>query len=180
MSYNTLADFDAALRAGWPEQAFPAEDVRMYFEWYKLAKAQERIVLGREKDLQQVISKYGRAGTGGAMLIGVKTWNIWVNDSWILGGIHAHIPFYLFAETAKNWTYDAVYNEAQAANADPTRVLFVTTREITGLNLSGYQMTDAAHPDGKKFDCTQPVLADNASFKEYREHARAVGMAARS
>lgn len=176
MSYNSYPEFAAGLVQAWPEAQTADDTLKSYYEWYKLARAQNRIVLGREHDLNQFVAAYGRAGTGGAMLIGVKSWDIIVNDCWMMGGINAQIPFFL--KTVLD--YNAVYNTAQKANADPTRALFVTTREVAGLNLFGYSMTDPAAPDGQKFDCVQPSLAANATFKAYRQHTQAVALAARS
>ena len=173
MAYNSFAEFESGLKQAWPETKRPADKMNAYYEWYKLAKAQNKIVLGREKDLNQVIHVYGRASTGGAMLIGVKNWDIIVNDSWILGGIHGLVPFYL--KTILD--FDSVYNESQQRNPDPTRILYVTSREVAGLNLFGYQMTDPAHSDGLKFECNQASLAENATFKAYRDHTQAVALA---
>jgi hypothetical protein len=176
MTYNTYPEFEAALKQAWPESKAAIDKMMSYYEWYKLAKAQNKIVLGREKDLNQVINVYGRASVGGAMLIGVKNWDILVNDSWVMGGIHAQVPFFLKTILS----FDTVYNEAQQRNPDPTRVLFVTTREVAGLSLFGYRMTDPADNDGQKFECDQPALAGNATFKAYRDHTKAVALAALS
>ena len=109
------------------------------------------------------------------MLIGVKTWDILVNDSWILGGIHAQLPFLLKTVL----TCNTVYNVDQKDNPDQTRVMYVTTREIAGLNLFGYRK-NADNAEGQLFLCEDKNAADDANFQSYRIHTQAVAAAALS
>ena len=60
-----------------------------------------------------------------------------------------------------------------------TRVLYVTTREIGGLNLFGY-MKDADTADGQLFKCQDTNAASDANFQAYRVHTQAAALAALS
>src|ERR1700761_4111947 len=119
--FNDFAAFHASLQQAWPEKSVPHEKARTHYEWYQKALSQKQIVLGREKDLQSLIEQYGLAEKNGSMLIGVTNWDILVNDSWILGGIHAQLPFLLKTVL----TFDSVYNLSQKDNPDQTRVMYV-------------------------------------------------------
>jgi len=173
--FNDFGAFQASLQQAWPEKNVAQEKAKTYYEWYQKAKSQKQIVLGREKDLEGLKEKYGLAEKNGSMLIGVTSWDILVNDSWILGGIHAQLPFLLKTVL----TYNSVYNLDQKDNPDQTRVMFVTTREIAGLNLFGYRKnTDSA--DGQLFLCEDKSAASDANFQSYRMHTQAVAAAALS
>lgn len=183
--YDTFAEFDAGLKQAWPElQSASPDKIKGYYMWYTLARAQDKIVIGRQEHLEQVKRRYGVAAQGGAMLIDVKGWDIITNDSWILGGIHALNPFYLrtvltFAASDTAGT-SPVYNDKEKDNPDPTRIMFATSREVSALNLFGYIMKDPNSPDGMKFECMEMGLARNANFKTYRTHTVTIGNAARS
>lgn len=164
---------DEEKRTGKPiptaEKELTQEKAKTYYEWYQKARSQKEIVLGREQDLESLKKQYGVAEEGGSMLIGVTKWDIWVNDSWILGGIHAQVPFLLKTVL----TFDSVYNMGETKNEDQTRVLFVTTREIAGLNLFGYRK-NKEDADGQLFLCEEKGAASGANFQSYREHTLAV------
>jgi len=172
--FNHLGAFQASLQQAWPEKDL-TRTAPTYYEWYQKARSQKEIVLGREKDLESLKKQYGVAEEGGSMLIGVKTWDILVNDSWILGGIHAQLPFLLKTVL----TFASVYNVEQKNNPDQTRVMYVTTREIAGLNLFGYKK-DKEDAEGQHFLCTDKNSASDANFESYRMHTQAVGAAALS
>ena len=173
--FNDFGAFYASLQQAWPKKNVSQEKAKAYYDWYEKAKSQKQIVLGREKDLESLKEQYGLAEKNGSMLIGVKNWDILVNDSWILGGIHAQSPFLLKTVL----TYDTVYNVAQKDNPDQTRVMFVTTREIAGLNLFGYRK-NADSADGQLFVCEETKAASDANFKSYRIHTEMVAAAALS
>jgi hypothetical protein len=173
--FNDFGAFHASLQQAWPEKNVPQEKAKAYYEWYQKARLQKQIVLGREKDLEGLKALYGVAEKNGSMLIGVTNWGILVNDSRILGGIHGQMPFLLKTVLA----YSTVYNVAQKDNPDQTRVMYVTTREIAGLNLFGYRR-NADNADGQLFLCEDKNAATNANFQSYRIHTQAVAAAALS
>jgi hypothetical protein len=173
--FNDFGAFHASLQQAWPEKNVPQEKAKTYYEWYQKARSQTEIVLGREKDLESLKKQYGVAEEGGSMLIGVTNWDILVNDSWILGGIHKQLPFLLKTVL----TFASVYNVEQKDNPDQTRVMYVTTREIAGLNLFGYRK-NKQDADGQLFLCEEKNTASDANFKSYRIHTQAVAAAALS
>ncbi|MEM1180011.1 MAG: hypothetical protein AAGM22_16845 [Acidobacteriota bacterium] len=97
--------------------------------------------------------------TGGAVM-NSNRWTILVNDAWVLGGIHAHTPFYL----ASPRTLANLYQ-------DDANRLTVTGRELVGLRAFGYQVNPSdlgevavcQNVDGGH----QRALAADASFEAY-------------
>jgi hypothetical protein len=174
--FNDFAAFYASFQHAWPEKNVDQAQANAYYGWYLNARSQNKIVLGREKDLQSLKDEYGLAEEGGRMLIGVTNWDIWVNDSWILGGIHKQLPFLLKTVL----TFDSVYNKKKEDyKTDKTRVMYVTTREIAGPNLFGYKK-DKEDADGQLFLCEEKNAASDANFESYRMHTQAVAAAALS
>ena len=191
--FNDFGAFYASLKQGWkaakkatkedakpgtepPDEGLTQEKAKTYYEWYQKARSQKEIVLGREKDLESLKKQYGVAEEGGSMLIGVNGWDIWVNDSWIMGGIHSQLPFLLKTVL----TFASVYNtKKEDYETNKARVLFVTTREIAGLNLFGYRK-NKDDADGQLFLCEEKGSASGADFLSYFEHTRAVVLAALS
>jgi hypothetical protein len=157
------------------DSTFAGNAPNVYWEWYSMARGQKEIILGRGQDIRSLVKEYGYAQAGGSILLGAQTWDILVNDCWILGGVHSHAVFYLKTVLSQ----DTVYSAADKGRTDPTRILYVTTREIAGLNLFGYSMTDSKDARGQKLECTQPALADRATFGEYHAHVQAIARAAR-
>ena len=64
--FNDFAAFHASLQQAWPEKNVPQEKANTYHEWYKKARSQKQIVLGREKDLQSLVKQYGLAEKNGS------------------------------------------------------------------------------------------------------------------
>jgi hypothetical protein len=173
--FDSFGAFNASLQQAWSDAKIPQEKAQLYYEWYKFARQQSQIVIGHSDDLVKLKARYGVAGAGGSMLIGAQTWDIIVNDSWIMGGVHAQVPFLL--KTVLD--FNNVYKPEQRNNPDQTRVLWATTREIAGLNLFGYQKKSES-ADGQLFECVQKPAANNANFQDYRIHTQAVAAAALS
>ena len=171
--YNDYGSFESGLLQAWPEAN--QDKLKAYYGWYQLARKQDKLVLGRTAHLELVKQKYGIAGQDGILLIGIEGWDPIVNDSWIMGGIHSTIPFYLMSVLS----YNTVYNKKEASNPDPTRVMYVTTREVAGLNLFGYSRIQCTS-DGQEYACIETDAARNATFRDYRIHAEAVALAAKS
>jgi len=85
-------------------------------------------------------------------------WSIWLNDSFILGGIHSHAVFHLISNIPDL--------QGNAANAQfPFNV---TQRELIGLLTFGYSSSTPL-AKGSEYKCTQTQLADAATFKSYCE-----------
>lgn len=92
-------------------------------------------------------------------LMGNK-WSIWLNDAFVLGGIHAHARFHLVSEVSD-------YADARAQFP-----FNVTQRELIGLVTFGYSRGTPGRK-GAEYTCTNAVLADAATFKAYVTHMNA-------
>jgi len=194
MSYDQAA-FNAAISPLVPEKS--RSMIPMYWALYNAASSQiEYIVLGREIDIKGLVDQHGLAQKGGHILLDLKGWDTFCNDSWILGGIHAKLPF--FVKTILDDPYvssrdrdkpgavaQAMANHKkaiypQASNPTAQYPLFVTTREMAGLMLFGYSRTSEAEIKGQKYVCSQPDVADRATFNAYIQHVGLVEAAVRS
>lgn len=83
-------------------------------------------------------------------------WSIWLNDAFILGGIHSHSVFHLVSDI-----------NSLAGNPNDAQYPFkVTQRELIGLLKFGYSGS-APHLKGTEYKCTNTQLADGATFKAY-------------
>jgi hypothetical protein len=85
-------------------------------------------------------------------------WSIWLNDSFILGGIHGHVAFELISKVDPE--------------PDPTNPYGynVTQREIIGLVMFGYSPDRSTKKPTYK--CTNTGLADGATFQVYADHMK--------
>ncbi len=85
-------------------------------------------------------------------------WSIWLNDAFILGGIHNHAAFHL------------VSNMNLKGDSNSKQFPFnVTQRELIGLCTFGYSGVVGDLKAGTEFKCTKAELADAATFKTYGE-----------
>jgi hypothetical protein len=171
MSYASLVEYKAGLlAAGFPKDA-PFARIEILYAYYQHARGQKALIIGRLADTQALVDVHGTAFEGGraALLltpkgynetmtkIQGKKWSIWLNDSFILGGIHSHADFYL------------VSNADALDHLDPgaEHVFTVTQRELIGLITFGYSQGQKDHPNGLQYKCTNARLADAATFKSY-------------
>ncbi len=87
-------------------------------------------------------------------VLDTDSWSVAMNDSWLMGGIHAQLDIYLASPRT-------------AANiVDPQFGATVTGRELLGLATFGYTL----HPNtqqGEVFVCTDASRARSASFVAY-------------
>jgi hypothetical protein len=123
-----------------------------------------------------LVEKYGTAFEGGKgeLLITPKgysremtdkqgrKWSVWLNDSFILGGIHSHALFFLKSNPDD---LDRVDDKSEF-------VFNVTQRELIGLITFGYSRGDESHPKGLEYKCSDTRLADAATFKSYVERVQ--------
>lgn len=166
MAYTTFTMFRAALE----EAGYQRGDQELFgyyrlFAYYRHALSQSGLIIGKIEDLTPLLQKEGSAveRLSGKLFIegkgATKWWSIWANDSYILGGIHGHVDFTL-------------KGNADALDAlDPTAGKFVfkvTQREVIGLTTFGYSSGNRTS-DGVQFKCTNPALADAATFKKYKD-----------
>ena len=87
-------------------------------------------------------------------------WSIPLNDSWLMGGIHAQLPFYLASPRTKQNI------------VDPTFGVTVTGRELIGLMEFGYGLNPNTRL-GEVFECDEPAKAVAATFVAYEAAFRA-------
>lgn len=90
----------------------------------------------------------------GGSVLDSQYWSIAMNDAWLMGGIHAHLDFYVASpRTEQNLL-------------DPKFDVTVTGREIFGLTTFGYTV----HPNtrlGEVYVCTDEKRASAATFVAY-------------
>jgi len=84
-------------------------------------------------------------------------WSIWLNDAFILGGIHTHAVFHL------------VSNLNLKGDSNAQFPFNVTQRELLGLCKFGYSGMEGELKAGTEYKCTDTQLADAATFKSYVE-----------
>jgi len=83
-------------------------------------------------------------------------WELSLNDSWLMGGIHARHDFYLASPRTKDNILDSTYGAT------------VTGRELLGLTTFGYTL----HPNtrlGEVYVCTDRARALAATFVAYQK-----------
>jgi hypothetical protein len=94
--------------------------------------------------------------TGSILMVG-QAWNLTVNDAWLLGGAHAHQPFYL----AFKKSYSNIFTD----NLEHT--LTITGREPLGLLLSGYHLQVGGDALGDVMVCKDTTKADQMMLVKY-------------
>lgn len=93
---------------------------------------------------------------GSILMMGSINWNFTINDCWLLGGVHAHLPFY----PASPLSTVNIFN--QDPNHDFT--LTITGREFLGLLVGGYTLQEGNPSVGDAMICTQPYMADRLTL----------------
>lgn len=83
-----------------------------------------------------------------------KYWSIPLNDSWLMGGIHAGFPFYLASPRTKQNIVDPAFG------------FTVTGRELIGLVTFGYELNPNTRL-GEVFECRNRSKASTATFAKY-------------
>jgi len=100
--------------------------------------------------------------SSGSILMMGQSWNLTVNDAWLLGGVHAQQPFYL----AFRATYKNIFSDTYKHN------LTITGREMLGLLLSGYRLKSGGESLGEVMVCENPTKADRMNLVEYAAAAQ--------
>ncbi|MEG5037564.1 MULTISPECIES: hypothetical protein [unclassified Microcoleus] len=92
--------------------------------------------------------------TGSILRVEDKKWTVMINDSWVIGGINALLPFYVASPRQRQNIYHDTYQ------------FTVTGRELIGLTHFGYQ--PISHPQlGEVFVCKDAKRAQGATLTEY-------------
>jgi len=127
---------------------------------------------------KSIIPKDKSVFDGGKIFVDMteqRRWRIFLNDCFILGGIHSHGDFRLAGVdeviTGDKTLVDKPGSRPQldyVKNPKDKYNLKVTQREVLGLNTFGY--TGGGIVDGYRvFKCTQPDAADGATLRSYRK-----------
>lgn len=185
MHYDTFPQFKAGLlEAASSVPADPSSPKMMsdakidiIFQHYNNARHQTSLTLGRLDDTKSERETLGSEfeGGGGHLLLTPKAsssftgsaqqqmdaamskkWSIWLNDSFILGGIHSHAVFHLVSNIS----------DLQGNTSNALFPFNVTQRELIGLLTFGYAGS-APLLKGSEYTCTKTQLADAATFKSY-------------
>ena len=176
MHYDTFPEFKAGLLQADPTTMSDAK-IDILFQHYSHARHQTSLTLGRLDDTQNERETRGSSFEGGTgqLLLTPKAsgfsgqtqkdmdkamaskWSIWLNDSFILGGIHSHAVFHLVSN---------IPNLQGTPNA--AFPFTVTQRELIGLLTFGYASSDPLKK-GTEYKCVQTQLADAATFRSYCE-----------
>ena len=172
MHYSSFVHFKTGLlEAGFPKDKSDAT-IDILYAYYQHARGQRNLILGRLDDIKPLVAQHGTAFEGGkaALLVTPQgyndeitkkqggKWSIWLNDAFILGGIHGHSDFYL-----KSNNLDALDRVDESSEW----VFNVTQRELIGLITFGYGQSGTTSPMGVEYKCTDTRLADSATFKGY-------------
>lgn len=115
-------------------------------------------------------------------------WRIFLNDCFILGGIHSHGEFRLVGMNSVVDDPDAGLvadpgDQPQLNHVRDPQTQFnlkVTQREVIGLNTFGYTGANFAIQNERRFRCARPDLADAATLRAYRHEAERVEGALRA
>jgi len=95
--------------------------------------------------------------SGSILLIGNKNWNMTINDAWLLGAVHSHLPFYPASAVSKANIFDSKF------------ILSITGRELYGLALFGYRQVIPDYPElGSAFEVGDPGKATGADLVSYQ------------
>ena len=118
----------------------------------------EKVGYGLDDDERTnfITTKAGKDGVGSVLGVDGSDWELSLNDSWLMGGIHARHDFYLASPRTKDNILDSTYGAT------------VTGRELLGLTTFGYTL----HPNtrlGEVYVCTDRARALAATFVAYQK-----------
>jgi hypothetical protein len=170
------ADFNAR------QTAISAKDARLESRWYvsrfyrqnkiqKLTTANFARLEAEKKNIPAaidtdedgaMIQNFGvvnNSDNGSILLMGSALWNLTINDCWVLGAVHSHLPFYPASKVSKANIFDEKY------------ILSITGRELFGLALFGYRQVISPHAEtlGSAFEVQDPRKASGATLLAYQQ-----------
>ena len=145
-----------------------------------------KLVCGTLNDLKKAKTKLGGTNSfhdGSVLDIPIRdqssgrNWTTLANDCWILGGIHAHLPFQLVSPPVKSTFINANFDPSVH---DSTRLMRVTARELLGLAAFGYKSAVNQEIDsesrrlGVRYElrCYDTAKADQATIASYLQVVR--------
>ncbi|WP_374401580.1 hypothetical protein [Niveibacterium sp.] len=141
--------------------------------------ARSGLNIGLIEHLQELLAKNKSVFDGGGIFVDTSNqdrWRLFYNDAFILGGIHSHGPFTLVHTDRLEHGWVAAGKDQRMGFAGAKQLDFhtgdtpylrVTQREVLALNIFGY--AGSPGEDGSMaFKCTNPQLADSATFVRYK------------
>jgi hypothetical protein len=170
---------DADLNAR--QLAINAKDAKMKSKWYipsayrkavtkkattanfaRAAEEKKHIPPGIETEKNSdMVTNFGLVNndtTGAILLMGSANWNLTINDSWLLGAVHSHLPFYPASAVSRANIFDDKY------------ILSITGRELFGLALFGYRQVVSAYESlGSAFEVSDVKKANGATLQAYQK-----------
>lgn len=177
MAYSSFAEFAGDFNKTWGKE----DGAQVFVAWgiYKHGLTQggtEGLTIGLIPNLKQLIDEKGSVFDGGGIFVdqrhwkGDNRWKIFLNDCFILGGVHSQGDFVLVGLNEIVDHSSMVQKQGQLDYVkDPNAQysLKVTQREVLGINSFGY--SGGNNEGGKRvFKCTIPQLANSARLSTYK------------
>lgn len=177
MAYSSFAEFSKDFNKTWGGE----DGAQVFVAWkiYKHGLVQggaEGLTIGLIPNLQQLIEEKGSVFDGGGIFVdmrhwkGDNRWKIFLNDCFILGGVHSLGDFVLVGLDQIVDHSSMVQQPGQLDYVkDPNGryPLKVTQREVLGITSFGYN--GGTITDGKRvFTCENPQLAGAARLNTYK------------
>lgn len=173
----------AGKKKGGEGQAFLAHCY--YVQGLRMGGKEDGLTIGLCAHLKEALKAHGSVfdSESGGIFVDPRDgkkdrmrWEIWHNDCFILGGIHAHAKFTLVApnEMEEKWkkenakdmeTFAGVSRQLDHATTSQDYPLRVTQRELIALNIFGYKSTDQGGQ--VVFTVDDETKADSATMREY-------------
>jgi hypothetical protein len=178
MAYSCFGEFSRDFDQTWGKvdgaQVFDA--YKIYLHGLKQGSS-DGLTIGLIQNLEDELKRGGSVFEGGKIFVdqrhwkgGDSRWKIFLNDCFILGGVHSQGAFVLVGLDQIVDHTSMVKKAGQLDYVkDPTGdyPLKVTQREVLALNNFGY--SGGGIVDGKRtFTCTNPNLASAARLKNYK------------
>ncbi|MEM6826214.1 MAG: hypothetical protein AAGB18_02380 [Pseudomonadota bacterium] len=178
MGYSSFGEFSRDFDKTWGKE----KDAQVFVAWkiYNHGLSQggsDGLTIGLIQNLQGQIANQGSVFDGGKIFVdmrhwkGDNRWKIFLNDCFILGGVHSHGDFALVGLDQIIDHGSMVQKEGQLDYVkDPNGAypLKVTQREVLGITSFGYSGGDIEN--GKRvFKCSDGTLADAARLSSYKD-----------
>lgn len=180
MGYSSIVEFTKDFEATWSQDGGGNHVMtawRVYLNGLKQGIESGGASIGLIENLQKLLKEQGSVFDGGKIFVDQSSrnrWRIFLNDCFILGGVHSTGPFTLVGLDQIVDHASMVQKEGQLDYVkDPNSQypLKVTQREVLGITSFGYSGGDIE--EGKRvFTCTgdlHQTLARTARLSTYKE-----------
>ncbi|QFT54397.1 hypothetical protein [Microbulbifer sp. THAF38] len=171
----TESDFKKEVRGLLDPANNTAQHIEACWQVYNNAATTRdgKIVAGSIEDLHEALQVFGPTNTSdNGSVLRTNTWSIILNDSWILGAVHAKAEVELVSRPISSTIANQNYK-----SGDPLdRIFRVTGRELIGLKSFGYSVVQGpliykSHTAKviNMMSCIDHRLAESATFSKYKE-----------